>query len=262
MLPEEAFVVRVLESIGISAEKIPERTNSRTADLLASDSERRYLIEVKKRTDDETLTREVQETGEAYRTWPLGPTKAVAGILQHAMTQVDATLSDALRLIWVRVESRRAGEYTLAEQVRHTLYGISRVAGTGRGAKAPACYFFHDSVFFRYPKLDGAVITFGNRLVFCVNTYSPRREELKLSALGLAFRRNTLDPVELEREGRCLLADCTIDRKRSDLVLEYVSTKYGIRHAVHFNMDEHAAFAAVNVAGEEDAPENVSDEND
>src|SRR5688572_29304953 len=66
---EEAHVIRVLSLAGIRAEKIPEST-SRTPDLRAQDPEHRYLVEVKTRTDDETLTRDLRETGYAQRATP------------------------------------------------------------------------------------------------------------------------------------------------------------------------------------------------
>jgi hypothetical protein len=251
---DEQLVVSVLASVGISAEKIPE-SSQRTPDLLASDSERRYLIEVKSRSDDETLKTELREKRMAYRTWPVGPTKAVVGIFQYAISQIAAKASDELRLIWVCVESRRGGEQTLADQVRHTLYGISRIAGSGRAATAPECYFFHESIFYRYQQLDGAVITFQNRLVLCLNTYSPRVSELRKSKLAHAFPRNILDPLQLEREGRCLIADCAADRKDSAAMLEHLRAKYLLDHAVNFNFDEHAAFAIV----DPDSPENTLD---
>lgn len=263
---EEEFVAAILASIGISAEKIPE-SSARTPDLLARDSDSSYLFEVKTRTDDETLTKEVQDKGTAYRTWPVGPTKAVAGIFQYAMSQIDARATNELRLVWVCVQSKRGGEHTLAEQIRHTLYGISRVAGSGRGSTAPECYFFHDSIFYRYQHLDGAVITFKNRLVLCLNPYSARVENLRQSKLAQAFFRNLLDPLQLEREGRCLVADCPCDRRESRAVLDYVSTKYDIKYAVHFNLNEHAAFATVDSSGIDDIDPEVDpwlddDEND
>src|SRR5262249_13764548 len=153
--------------------------------LRAHDSDSRYLIEVKTRTDDETLTEELREHGSAYRVSPLGPTNAVSGILQHAATQLNGLLSTGeFRLVWFRVRSRRGEEETLAERVRHTLYGISPVAGTGRGSKAPPCYFFHESTFFRYQELDGSVIDYRDRLLLCLNPYSKHSRELRASRLG------------------------------------------------------------------------------
>lgn len=145
-------MLQIFSSAEIMAEKIPEAEGSRTADLRAHDSDNRYLIEVKTRTDDETLTAELREQGYAYRVSPLGPTNAVSGIAQHAATQLNGLHSTGeFRLVWFHVRSIRRAEETLAEQVRHTLYGISRVAGTGRGAKAPPCYFFPRERIFSPP---------------------------------------------------------------------------------------------------------------
>lgn len=240
---DEQFVADVLGRIGITAQKIAE-ARARTADLMASDGEHRYVIEVKTRTDDDRLATQIASADIVYRRWPVGPTSTVAAILQQAMAQIDATSEDELRLIWICVRSFRHGEYTLAEQIRQTLYGISRIAGSEDDA-APECYFFFESVFFRHKQLDGAVITFDDKLVLGINPYGGRSDILKQSKLGRAFQSVILDPIELERDKRCLIADCDIDRSRSDLVLEYLGGKYNIRHPVHFNFDEHAAFARI-----------------
>lgn len=238
---DEQHVIRLLGSIGIEAEKIPESTD-RTPDLIAHDAGHRYLIEVKTRTDDETVTPELLRSGSAYRVSPIAPTNTAGAIFRDAVRQLDsASVTDELKLIWLCVRSRRGAEDTLAEQARHTLYGISRVGGTGRGSKAPPCYFFHESVFFSYPQLNAVVIDISGRLLLCLNTYGEKLAELRKSRLASFFPTGLLDPVEREQAGLCLIADCAIDRKRSDLVLEYVSTKYGIEHAIHFNLDEHAS---------------------
>lgn len=256
---DEQFVASLLGNIGLTVEKIPEAA-TRTPDLLAYDTHDRFLLEVKTRTDDETIAKELREKRAAMRTSPIGPTKGVAGIFQHAMSQLDARAQDEFRLVWVCVRSVRGAEHTLIEQVRHTLYGITLVVGGSLGRRALECYFFHRSVFHRYRRLDGAVLTFRNRLVLCLNTHSTRADDLRKSRLGQAFARNTLDPRELEQQGRCLIADCNLDRKDAASILSYVSAKYGIKNAVQFNFDEHAAFAAFDPHAWQDAE--TGDESD
>jgi len=255
---DEQFATSILSRIGLTVEKVPEST-TRTPDLLAYDDTHRFLIEVKTRTDDATLSKELRKKRTAYRTSSIGPTKGVAGIFQHAMTQLEAKAQDEFQLVWVRIHSCRGAEQTLTEQVRHTLYGITLVVGGSLGNRALECYFFHRSTFYRYPQLDGAILTFQDRLVLCINTYSTRAEELRKSRIGEAFTRNILDPHELEREGKCLIADCGIDRQDAAAVLTYVSTKYGITNAVQFNFDEHAAFAAFDPHASENTDTNADD---
>ncbi len=242
---EEQYVIGVLARAGVTAEKIPETTH-RTPDLHGSDGTLEYLIEVKLRTDDETLTKEVQAKGYAYRDTPVAWTNTTATIFQDAIQQLDAAnASDALKLVWVCARSRRGSEWTLAEQVRHTLYGISRVGGSGRGSNAPECLFFDESIFFRYKQLTGVVLDIGTGAALCLNPFNTRSSLLKTSALGLFFQTSVFDPIEAERSGNYLLADCDIDRRESKRVLEYVSSKYGIEHPVHFNFDEHSAWAVL-----------------
>lgn len=144
--------------------------------------------------------------------------------------------------------SQRGADETLAEQLRHTLYGIERVSGTGKGATAPPCYYFRDSVFYRYRQLAGVVIDTVRGRQLCVNNHSNRMNELLRSTFSSVFGAAVLNPIQMESEGACLIADCDIDRKNTAAVLEYVSRKYQIGQAVHFNLDEHTAFGLLNPA--------------
>ncbi len=242
---EEQHVLNRLSAIGIDAEKLPESTG-RTPDIAAYDPATKYVIEVKTRTDDETVVRELKETGEAYRVSPIGPTNTAGTIFQDAIGQLSAYGDrEALKVIWLCVRSRRGATSTLADQLRHTLYGISRVAGGGVGAKAPPCYYFHESVFFRYRQLVGVILDLGDRGALCINNHSDRANDLKRSVLARSFGGAVFDPVEQERAGHCLIADCQIDRRDSEAVLQFISDKYGIEYAVHFNLDEHAGFGTI-----------------
>ncbi|MEO8379784.1 MAG: hypothetical protein ABI779_08990 [Acidobacteriota bacterium] len=242
---EEQHVIDVLARAGVTAEKIRESTH-RTPDLHGSDGTLHYLIEVKLRTDDETLTKEVQERGYAYRKTPVAWTNTTATIFQDAIQQLDAADDpDAIKLVWVCARSRRGSEWTVAAQVRHTLYGISRVSGSGRGSNAPECLFFNESIFFRYKQLTGVVLDIGTGHALWLNPFNTRSNTLKTSALGMFLQTSVFDPIEAERNGSFLLADCDIDRHESKRVLEYVSSKYGIEHARRFNVDEHSTCAVV-----------------
>lgn len=244
--PDEQHVMRTLASAGIAAEKVPESPPRRTPDLLAHDDANRYLIEVKGRTDDETLTRELRDECLAHRTTPIAWGGTVAAIFDDAIKQLDAAGdAEALKLIWLRVRSQRGSKVALADQARYTLYGIRRIHGSDRGKGAPLCFFFGQSTFHKYQRLDAVFIEVGGSGWLCVNTYSRRLAELKNSRLGKFLKPNIFDPVEMEQAGH-LIADCPIDRRRSDLVLQYVSSKYGIQNAVPFNMDAHSTWGVVN----------------
>jgi hypothetical protein len=206
----------------------------------------RYLIEVKTRTDDETVREELLATGFAYRISPVGWSNRVATILHDAAVQLRAsTEASAIRLVWICLRSKRESNEMFSEQIRHTLYGIARVAGSGRGASAPPCYYFHESVFFRHRDLAGVVLDIGHGGALCLNDHSPRANELRTSKLGRSFRDAVWDPPAREAAGLCLIADTKVSRKFPERVLQYVSEKYGISNAVHFNLDEHAGFTSV-----------------
>lgn len=69
-----------------------------------------------------------------------------------------------------------------------------------------------------------------------LNSYSPRFDALRMSTLAEAFNGRVVDPLQLEREGTSLIADCTIDRNDNAAVKQYLSQEYGRRMLDHMNV--------------------------
>jgi len=125
-------------------------------------------------------------------------------------------------------------------QANATLYGLTNVFELD-SSEMRRCYFFYDSAFFRFKDdLDGAVI--GQlrgteiELKLCLNPYSPRSELLKSSFLINFLKNAIVDPLADEAEGFCYIADTDINRKFTDLVLEYIANKYDLKMAQHINL--------------------------
>lgn len=103
------------------------------------------------------------------------------------------------------------------------------------------CYYFHESAFFSWRKcLEGAILSydvarttggwdFGVRL--CINSLSPRAEQFRNSEIVFSMPKGLCDPQKEESSDlSVMIADCEIDRKRSNEVINYLQTKHSLYH--------------------------------
>jgi len=123
------------------------------------------------------------------------------------------------------------------EQFASTLYGKANVYSILNSKFSHECYFFHDSVFYRWrATLDGAILSTFTTAKLCINTYSPRYASFRASEIVRAFDQAVVDPIELEREGRAIVADCDVDRRKHVDVIQYLAAKYNEEYLQHFQM--------------------------
>jgi len=232
-------VTELLESFDFRVVELPTGPTE-TPDLHVESEKDSYLIELKELLGDpaevaavcETLERgEIAEIGE-----PWTPRNKLAGIARKAKKQVEAAqvVSD-FRLVWFDCAGR--DPESQQKRVFATLYGTTNVYDIQDGSFFKECYYFHDSVFFRWRnELDGAVVMWGEGGALYLNSYSPRFEALRDSALASAFKGGVVDPFQLEREGISLIADCEIDRKDSAAVKRFLGEKCGRPMLDHMNL--------------------------
>jgi hypothetical protein len=257
LTPEERFVQRWLEQIGITAEKVAEDATGSSCDFRATDAASLYWIEVKSRTGDQTVAPELQDKGIAYRMRPTGYAPTMAAIFDEAAAQL-ASLSDkepGFEVIFVPCTHPAEGRLAF-EQVAATAFGSHDVIDLeDLAAGAKWCFFFGESTFYKHKRLD-AIVTLdapSGRFTMCVNPYSPRRAAFGESSLYRAFQKVAdehgvdaiLDPAAFEKSGRSYWADCTISRRDEETVLEYVKKKYGLKRPKNFVLQEHSAYAVV-----------------
>lgn len=232
-------VADLLESFGFNVSEISTGPG-KTPDLRVASDRDAYLIELKELFGDKAERERVEETlarGElAEIAEPWTPRNKLAGVATKAKKQVAAIeeLAD-YRLVWFDC----SGSDPESQQKRlfATLYGATNVFDIQDSSFFKECYYFHDSVFYRWRgELDGAIVLWAEGGALYLNSYSPRFEALRSSALATAFSDGVVDPVRLEQEGTSLIADCTIDRKDSSSVKLFLGQKYGRAMLDHMNV--------------------------
>jgi hypothetical protein len=244
MTPEEERAAKFLRDVGLSVKQVATR-DTQTCDFRVRDDEHVYLVEVKlKKSPDLT-----QWADFAAHSRPVGlDYKETQRKLHEAAGQMSATResADEFAVPWVTV-APTADEEILITQVVDTFFGVQRV-GEPPYRRWKRCYYFSESICFRHREVSGLMVDAKGGVRLCVNTLSPRLEKFKSSKLFgfFADRQWTIDPVEEERSGVSLLADCAVDRRDERAVLDYVKNKYDLRlGAVNIVMQEHSAIARV-----------------
>jgi hypothetical protein len=113
-------------------------------------------------------------------------------------------------LVWL-IAGQRDATILTAKAVIPRLYGIETLEGyteTNNYYSKP-CYFFHESLFFKYKDLDAVVVHSCDDLTLCLNQYSSRYTAWKAYPFLSAFSV-FIDPVEEESAEAALFADCDI----------------------------------------------------
>jgi hypothetical protein len=220
-------ISQYLRGHGFEVTQIPEGP-SPTPDLLAIQSQR-YLIEVKTKEDDPAIIAEratrlragkIVQSGAAF-----APQGTMSRIIRDGVRQLEAYPAQErdFCLLWLlAVGSDLESQY---QQFLRTLYGLTNIVGLDNRSLMP-CYYFRNSAFFRWHNLDGAIVGTMERGELCINSYSPRAASLKISSLAQAFGTAVTDPRKREAENRAYIADCDIDRRNEQQLLEYLQTKY------------------------------------
>lgn len=246
----KARVVTLLEGFGFQAKEIPTG-EKKTPDLLVRSSSDSYLIELKELLGDEKELLEVQEVlarGEiAELAEPWAPKNTISGVAKKAQKQVAASEEKAdFHILWLDCSGH--DPESQQKQAFATLYGTTNIYDIQDNSFVRECYYFHDSVFFRWrEQLDGAFVMVDGGGALYLNTHSPRIHALRESALVKAFRDGVVDPEELEQAGASLIADCAIDRKDPGAVIQYLAKKYNRRFLDHMNVGRLTAIMPVGV---------------
>ena len=247
--PGKRAVRRFLEAHDFSVGEIPEAPDVRRADLRAAHGTEEYLLEVKTGIGEETYLSTLYRTGAADREQPLGRTNAVAARIRDGAEQVLATPSGRNAFRLVALVALGDDPETQASQFRATLYGTVDVLTANENGSAirTPCYFFSFSEFFRLRHIAGSLILIPGGRQLCVNTFSDRAPELRASRLGWLFTTNggLVDPSTLEATGQAFIADCSLDRRNEEAVLQYVRGKYSLKTARTFQPKKYTASVLV-----------------
>jgi hypothetical protein len=234
-MDDDSIAKQVFEQLGAHVTKIPE-SNKKEADWLVEFAGLKLLVEEKTKLDDPSELMKRQEachTGRVYGTIvPLSHDNRVSGVFRKAARQLESSVAsyscDALT-VWFSAIGEGAEAKSM--QAVSTLYGSTNIFQLHADSSLRRCYFFHDSVFYRFrDQIDGAFVghVTGTSISpkLCLNPYSNRSNRLRNSKLADFF--TLIDPVEEEQSGVAYLVDSDVDRSDEAAVLAYVRSKYGL----------------------------------
>jgi hypothetical protein len=228
-----AIVIEQLGGFGVRLAPIPRVEGELTADLPGEDEEHHFYIEAKCRDRTEARESVVADLGVGGSVSlvpePIDYRNAMSSSVEEGVRQLERSAGDrveSVRFLWLHCSDD--DPTTDRFQLEGTLCGNMHFVDRLRPEEGSlSCYFFTESAFFTHGQtLDGAFICDDEGWFLLLNPHSPRFQSLRRSALSRALGGACWDPISMEAEGRLLIADCSIPRRQSEAVLDYVNTKY------------------------------------
>lgn len=245
----KTVLIKILNEIGLEAEQIPSQRNVKTPDIKAWHGKEQYIIEFKIKSDD---LQEIRKEGEAFKQGeivhketPLGPRTRLYTIISDGVKQVVKydPQHDAFHIIWLH--SSGNNDSLLNMRFHATLFGAQDLFSIQRKGLM-TCYYFKESSFFSHrSQLDGAILTYKNKLQLCVNSLSPGYQSFSQSFLYQALSSGLCDPGLLVKKEDTMIADCDLSRKNEDKILNYLKEKYTLTHLQTINMKQYSAKVAL-----------------
>ena len=249
------IVKKVLEKYGLKVHNIEEKEGQQTPDFYVVGKGNEYIIELKIKGDDPI---EIESDEEALKRGqlvskriPIGPRNRLAAIIGKGVQQMADydPMGQTFHVIWLHSSGNEPE--LLDRRFRSTLYGTAKLFSL-RINNVISCYYFHESAFYSWrDHLDGAILTYMDKIQLCLNTQSPRANEFRNSDLSkiTSKGKGLFDPVKLEEQYTdVMLADCDIDRKKIDEVMGYLQGKYCIDHLQIMPMHQLTGMIAVSAA--------------
>lgn len=230
----ETLVECVFRNLGFHVDRIAEDPGDERADYRIGDSKDIYFFEVKEKTDADSVLADYLHTLDAgnvfLRSEPTGYKNAVSNVLDKADSQLSATaesISD-FRMVWLQLSG--LDRNLQFQQALSTIYGTVQLLPIVSDPVAKDCYYFKNSVVHRRPNIDAFIISDGESLLLATNPFSPRFHALPSTRLYGVFaeQKALVNPVALEQAGEIYVADCSVPRRDTQAVLEYVQRKYGV----------------------------------
>lgn len=231
---DKIFVLSLLQNSGLQVRIIPELPTHKTPDLRVMTPEGDVLVEVKSKNDDQQLRSLLQSPKGTPLSYKV---PSIASRLHDAWRQIrefqDRDDDANFALVWFI--TRKVGGITVltGHATMGLLYGTELLEGRTVNRKEfyqKECFFFHESIFFKYKDLDGVVLHDDQSIKLCLNPFSPRYSVFKHTMLTDVFRVKfaVVDPKEMEEVDECFIADCSDERKDINGVVRYLKSKYGL----------------------------------
>jgi len=193
------------------------------------------LVEVKSKEDDKQLRDLLESPSGTPLSYNVSSAKKILRKALHQILDFTNRDNEDLTLIWVITRKVEGVTVLVRSNIKTLLYGIEIISGQKIDQKVfdlKPCYFFGESLFFKYQDLDAVVLheaqLEGQLIELCLNPFSPRYKTFKSMKLTEFFRDrfSVIDPREMEAAGKCFLADCDISRQDKDGIVRYLKSKY------------------------------------
>ena len=242
------IIKKALQEFGLVAKDIPPK-NAKTPDFEVIGKNSRYILEFKIKGDDPTEIendRKILNAGEIVsKEIPTGPRNRLHAIITEGVQQIKEydPEHNSFHVLWLHSSGRN--EHLLNMRFHATLFGTQDLFSLGV-KDLITCYFFHDSSFYTHRNdLDAAILTYKNKLQLCVNTLSPNYNNFIKSDLYLALSAGLCDPEILEKKEGFMIANCVINRKAINEVLNFLRSKYSLEHLQTIDLKQHSGMMAL-----------------
>lgn len=234
---------RYLTSLGFNVLEIEEKQGVLTPDFEVIGKNDKYTIELKEKGDDpEESARDdkILSSGKFLtKEIPIGLRNTLKGIIDDGVKQIKQhdPNAESFRIIWLHSAGR--DPYLHYTRFHSTLFGIGHLFSILPTPSGITCYYFNESAFFSWRNyLDGAILSYKDKVQLCINSLSPRVVQFRKSEIVLSMLAGLCDPQKEElKDHSVMIADCAIDRKRSDQVINYLQEKYSLDHLRSIEMN-------------------------
>ena len=254
----ESLARHVFDQLGFETERIPPDHVSDQADLIVRDSDEAYIVEVKEKSDAEAVFCDYHATldrGSVFvRSTPTGYTNSVSNVLDKAAKQLagSAASNREFRVAWLELSG--LDQNLQFRQTLATIYGIVQLLPLVSPPVAKDCYYFRHNVAHRRRDMDAFLLSDGEGLLLATNEFSPRYSAFAATRLHNVFasQGGVVDPVALDQTGAIYVADCSIPRRDTQAVLDYVRKKYRVARFLVLEPVQTSAWVRVDQARGDD----------
>lgn len=246
----KSFAIKILSNAGFQVKDIPVSVQ-RTADLLVTDNEANYLIEVKEKVESVEQAEErraILNSGELYEQSDLlARDNTISGILRSAQKQLDASekAEGTYQLIWFHATGVDADlKY---RQAFSTFYGhVDLIPMNPRSSDNPPCFYFDYCAAVQMPTVDALILTDNTQLQLCLNEFSDRAKEFQETPFCRKFAEmdGVIDPVSMASKGSIIACRAMIPRKNDDEIAKALQEQTGVLYSP-IRLTRHACSAAV-----------------
>lgn len=246
----KSVIKNIFSTFGLICTDLPEVQGILTPDFEVTGNRDKYTVELKIKSNDpleQARETELLSKGELVsKSISIGPRNTLDGIVKSGVKQMAEydSRGETYRIIWLH--STGNDHELLSIRFKSTLLGEEKLISMDL-PNVITCYFFNESSFFSCrDNLDGAIVSSGTELQLWINPFSPRVDKFKNSELITKMTSGVCDPQKMaDHSEDIMIADCDIDRKNVEGLLQYLQKKYTVRHLQVVKMEQHTGAIAL-----------------